>query len=77
MLDKFFEELIIKGIVKKTKYIFMVDNAGNNIYKAINKETRDIIINRLTDQGMQIEKNKENKVYCIYYQGYFAGCLSY
>lgn len=77
MLDNFFNELIQKGLCKETKYILMVDCAGNKLYKAINTQTRNIIIDTLKKNGCEIEKSKENKAYFIFYQGYFAGCLSY
>lgn len=77
MLDKFFEELILKGIVKKTKYVLMVDCAGNTLYKAINAKIRDVILKSLQDQGMEIQKDKDNKCFYIFFQNYFAGVLSY
>jgi hypothetical protein len=77
MLDKFFDEMITKGLVKNTKYVLMFDCAGNKLYKAINAKVRDLILDMLKKQGMEIEKNKESKAYFIFYKGYFAGCLSY
>jgi hypothetical protein len=77
MLDNFFNEMINKGLVKNTKYVLMFDCAGNKLYKAINAQVRNIILDTLKKQGMEVEKNKENKAYFIFYQGYFAGCLSY
>ena len=77
MLDNFFNELITKGIVKKTKYILMVDCAGNNLYKAINTKIRDLILKSLQDQKMETQKDKVNKCFYIFFQGYYAGVLSY
>jgi hypothetical protein len=77
MLNNFFNELIEKGLVKKTKYVLMVDCQGNELYKAINAKVRDLILKSLEGQGMEIQKDKDNKCFYIFFQGYFAGCLSY
>ena len=77
MLDNFFQSLAEKNIVKQTKQILMLDNCGCNIWKAKDKETRDIILMQLQSNGVEVQKNKENKVYCLFFQGYFAGVLSY
>ena len=77
MLDNFFNVLVEKEILKKTKNIIMSGNAGCYIYKAKDRETRNIILMELESNGVEVQKNKQNKVYCLYIQGYFAGVLSY
>lgn len=77
MLDNFFEALAKKDIVKNTKEVLMLGNAGCKIFKAKDKETRDIILMQLKANGVTVEKDKQNKVYCLFLQGYFAGVLSY
>ena len=77
MLDNFFNALKEKGIVKETKEVLMLGNAGNKVYKAKDKETRNIILMQLESNGVEVQKDKNNKVYCLFFQGYFAGVLSY
>ena len=74
MFEKVFESVINQGIAIKTKYIFMVDNQGDYIYKiktGYKKEFKNI----LKDLGFDVVRNKENKVEIIYKDNFFIGCI--
>lgn len=74
MLDKMFEELINKGLFTETREILVLGNACNTIYKAVNKEVKQVLKRELTKQGMNVNYDRYNRVYIIEYKGYFAGC---
>lgn len=74
MFEKIFSKVIENGIAIKTKYIFMVDNQGDNIYK-IKSGYKKVFKNTLKDMGFKIIRNKEHKVDLIYKDSYFIGCI--
>lgn len=75
MLNKYFDRLSNKGLVKKTKHVLCVGTSGNTIYKCMKKGIKKIILAELEKQGFNNEYNKDNRVTIIYYQGNFVGVL--
>lgn len=74
MLDKMFDELAKKGLFTETRDILAVGNVCNIIYKASGKTVKQIMKKHLEKNGMSVQWDKANRVYVIYYNGYFAGC---
>lgn len=75
MQDRIFDRLVEQGFLARTNQVYMFGNAGCNIFKAKDKQTRDALIDSFVEKGAEIQKVERDNLYCIFFAGYLIGCI--
>ena len=75
MMEKIFEQFIKNGLLTKTKYIYMYDNAGDYIYK-VESGCREVLKRKIKESKvLELKRDTKEKVWLIFYNNYFVGAF--